>query len=109
MKGGSRDRHVRKVLVPLAGALACHGLSAGAQTPSPARSAVAAPPTIAGWDEKDGVLRIVVSARDPGVPNWIDTAGYSRGLIQGRWTDCESQPIPTVRKVPLADVLMQPS
>jgi hypothetical protein len=53
--------------------------------------------------DKDGVLRIVVSARDPGVPNWIDTAGYSRGLIQGRWTDCDSQPIPTVRKVPLAD------
>jgi hypothetical protein len=54
--------------------------------------------------DKDGVLRIVVSARDPNVPNWLDTAGYPQGLIQGRWTDCDSQPIPTVRKLPLAEV-----
>ena len=54
--------------------------------------------------DKDGVLRIVVSAKDPGVPNWLDTAGYPRGLIQGRWTDCDSQPTPSVRKVALADV-----
>jgi hypothetical protein len=54
--------------------------------------------------DKDGVLRIVVSAKDPGVKNWLDTAGYSTGAIQGRWTDCDSQPIPSVRKVALADV-----
>lgn len=54
--------------------------------------------------DADGVLRIVVSARDPGVPNWLDTAGYPQGLIQGRWADCDSQPVPTVRKVPLAEV-----
>jgi len=54
--------------------------------------------------DKDGVLRIVVSARDPGVLNWLDTAGYPRGVIQGRWMECSSKPIPTVRKVALADV-----
>jgi hypothetical protein len=54
--------------------------------------------------DADGVLRIVVSAHDPGVPNWLDTAGYGRGLIQGRWTGCDSQPIPTVHKVLLADL-----
>jgi hypothetical protein len=54
--------------------------------------------------DKDGVLRIVVSARDPGVPNWLDTAGYPTGVIQGRWLDCSSKPVPTVRKVALADV-----
>jgi hypothetical protein len=54
--------------------------------------------------DKDGVLRIVVSARDPGVLNWLDTAGYPRGVIQGRWLECSSKPIPTVRKVALADV-----
>ena len=54
--------------------------------------------------DADGVLRIVVSARDPGVPNWMDTAGHRIGLIQGRWTECNSQPIPTVRKIPLAEV-----
>jgi hypothetical protein len=54
--------------------------------------------------DADGVLRIVVSAKDPGVPNWLDTAGHPRGLIQGRWTDCDSQPIPSIRKVAFADV-----
>jgi hypothetical protein len=54
--------------------------------------------------DADGVLRIVVSARDPGVPNWLDTAGYPTGVIQGRWTECDSQPIPSVRVVELAKV-----
>ena len=54
--------------------------------------------------DKDGVLRIVVSARDPGVPNWLDTAGHPQGIIQGRWTECNAQPIPEVTKVKVADV-----
>jgi hypothetical protein len=54
--------------------------------------------------DADGVLRIVVAARDPGVLNWLDTAGYNKGLIQGRWTDCDAQPVPEIRKVALADV-----
>jgi hypothetical protein len=54
--------------------------------------------------DKDGVLRLVVSARDPGAPNWLDTAGWPQGLIQGRWTACDAQPVPSVRKVALADV-----
>lgn len=54
--------------------------------------------------DKDGVLRVVVSAKDPGVPNWLDTAGHPQGMIQGRWTYCDQQPIPSVRKVALADV-----
>ena len=54
--------------------------------------------------DKDGVLRIVVSAKDPGVPNWLDTSGYPKGLIQGRWADCEASPTPTVRKVAAAAV-----
>lgn len=54
--------------------------------------------------DADGKLRIVVSAKDPGVKNWLDTAGYPRGIIQGRWTGCDSQPIPTAKKVKVADV-----
>jgi hypothetical protein len=54
--------------------------------------------------DADGVLRIVVSARDPGVPNWLDTAGYPVGIIQGRWFECDTQPVPSARKVALADV-----
>ena len=55
--------------------------------------------------DPDGKLRIVVSARDSGARNWLDTAGYPTGIIQGRWTGCDSQPIPTVTKVRTADVL----
>lgn len=54
--------------------------------------------------DSDGRLRIVVSAKDPGVRNWLDTAGYTRGIIQGRWTGCDSQPVPTLTKVKLAQV-----
>jgi len=55
--------------------------------------------------DSDGILRHIVSARDPTVRNWLDTAGYPTGVIQGRWTDCDANPIPTIRKVKLADVL----
>jgi hypothetical protein len=54
--------------------------------------------------DADGLVRYVVSAKDPGVPNWLDTAGYASGAIQGRWADCSSSPIPTVHKVDIAQV-----
>jgi hypothetical protein len=50
-------------------------------------------------------LEAVISATDPGVPNWLDTAGYTKGTIVGRMMDCSSEPTtPTVTKVKLADV-----
>lgn len=54
--------------------------------------------------DQDGVLRMVVSAQDPGVPNWLDTAGHPLGVIQGRWTGCNSHPVPSTQKVPVAEV-----
>ena len=54
--------------------------------------------------DADGVLRIVVSGKDMGVPNWLDTAGHPTGVIQGRWTECNAQPVPSVKKVKLAEV-----
>ncbi len=54
--------------------------------------------------DKDGKLRIVISAKDPGVPNWLDTAGHPTGVVQGRWTDCNEQPIPTLKKVKFANI-----
>jgi hypothetical protein len=54
--------------------------------------------------DKDGVLRIVVASKDPGVPNWLDTAGYPQGLVQGRWYGCDAQPVPTMTKVKFADL-----
>jgi hypothetical protein len=36
--------------------------------------------------EADGrTVRIVVAARDPGHPNWIDTAGHAEGPMSLRW------------------------
>ena len=54
--------------------------------------------------DKDGKFRAVISAQDPGVPNWLDSAGYARGVIQGRWDRCSSWPLPTVTKVMITDV-----
>jgi hypothetical protein len=47
----------------------------------------------------DGWFRAVVSARDPGVPNWLDTSGYPSGAIQGRWFEASSAPTPAVKKL----------
>lgn len=55
--------------------------------------------------EPDGSWRIVVSDRDPGHPNWISTAGRSKGLIWLRWFLPDETPQrPTCRVVNLADV-----
>lgn len=54
--------------------------------------------------DRDGILRIVVAASDPGVPNWLDTAGYRQGMIEGRWMGCDSNPVPSVQKVPLIEL-----
>ena len=54
--------------------------------------------------DSDGKWRIVVSARDPGVRNWLNTAGYPTGMIQGRWTHCSSTPIPTITKVAFDEI-----
>ena len=40
--------------------------------------------------DADGRLRFVVSARDPGVPNWLDTTGQARGVLFSRWQDCSA-------------------
>jgi len=35
--------------------------------------------------DADGRFRFVISRRDPGVPNWLDTAGTARGYLFMRW------------------------
>lgn len=54
--------------------------------------------------DSDGKFRAVISAQDPGVPNWLDNGGYRSGMIQGRWNQCSSAPVPTLTRVKLADV-----
>jgi hypothetical protein len=54
--------------------------------------------------DSDGRFRAVVSLADPGVPNWIDTAGHSQGVLMGRWYESGANPLPTLTKVPLTEV-----
>ena len=52
-----------------------------------------------------GGLRVVVAAEDPGLPNWLDTAGHHRGTLMWRWNYPRSAPeVPRVRHVPWNDV-----
>jgi Protein of unknown function (DUF1214) len=60
-----------------------------------------------GIVDSDGIFRTVISARDPGVHNWLDTAGYKSGAVQGRWFGATATPNPNMRKVKLVDVMGQ--
>ena len=35
--------------------------------------------------DEDGVFRMVVAHRDPGVANWLDTSGHPEGFLTARW------------------------
>ncbi len=54
--------------------------------------------------DEDGMFRCVISHRDPGVPNWMDTGGRPLGLILGRYFKSETAPTPQLRVVPFDDV-----
>jgi hypothetical protein len=50
--------------------------------------------------DSDGMVRVVVAHEDPGVANWLDTAGHSEGAIILRCVLTESAPVPTCTVVP---------
>lgn len=54
--------------------------------------------------DKDGRFRAVLAHQDPGIANWLDTAGDTYGMLIGRWYRCSSHPVPQVRKVKFADL-----
>jgi hypothetical protein len=49
--------------------------------------------------DPDGRFRIVVSSRDPGIANWLDTLGYRNGVVLYRWIKSQDGPEPTVEVV----------
>jgi hypothetical protein len=49
----------------------------------------------------DGGCAIVIAARDPGRPNWLDTAGHVEGSMCFRWIGASEIVDPTTRLVPL--------
>jgi len=54
--------------------------------------------------EADGSVRIVVAHEDPGVANWINTVGHSRGTMCLRWVRANTHPQPATRVVKLGDL-----
>ncbi len=54
--------------------------------------------------EPDGSLRIAVAHADPGLPNWIETAGHRRGTMCLRWVGASEHPDPATRVVPRAEL-----
>jgi len=59
--------------------------------------------------DADGIIRIVLSQQDPGVPNWIDTTGHREGFMSPRWAYSETPepqdwPVVSAKKVPLSEV-----
>jgi hypothetical protein len=54
----------------------------------------------------DGSVTLVIAAADPGVGNFLDTAGHRCGTMVLRWTRARHHPVPACRVVSLA-VLQQ--
>jgi Protein of unknown function (DUF1214) len=54
--------------------------------------------------DPDGLVRMVLSAEDPGVANWLDTAGHSDGPIILRCVRTKTSPTPTTRVVPIGGI-----
>ncbi len=59
--------------------------------------------------DPDGVRRLVVAHRDPGIPNWLDTSGHREGFLTPRWAYSETParedwPSITAQKVPFDEL-----
>ena len=59
--------------------------------------------------DPDGVIRLVVAHRDPGVPNWLDTTGHAEGFLTPRWAYSETPPQDqwpeiSAKRVPFAEL-----
>jgi hypothetical protein len=52
----------------------------------------------------DGSVTIVVAGADPGVGNFVDTAGHTCGTMLLRWTKAVDHPVPSCRLVELSDL-----
>ena len=54
--------------------------------------------------DPDGVFRAVICHDDPGLVNWLDTAGHERGTCIARFVMAERSPIPSYRVVKRNDL-----
>jgi hypothetical protein len=54
--------------------------------------------------DEDGKFRLAIAHADPGIENWLDTAGHPAGMVTYRWVLTTTEPAPDAAVVPLADV-----
>jgi len=54
--------------------------------------------------EPDGSVRVVVSHTNPGVPNWIETAGHRMGTMCWRWIGADRHPTLNTRVAKLSEL-----
>jgi hypothetical protein len=54
--------------------------------------------------DADGRFRAVVAHQDPGVPNWLDTAGNAKGTLTARFLNADRAPEPVFRRLPVEEV-----
>jgi hypothetical protein len=54
--------------------------------------------------DEDGFVRAVIAHDDPGVANWLDTAGHSAGPVILRCVRTETAPVPETRVLPFTAV-----
>ena len=54
--------------------------------------------------EPDGSVRVVVAHEDPGLPNWIETAGHRHGTMCWRWIGAKQHPEPRCRVAKRAEL-----
>jgi hypothetical protein len=52
----------------------------------------------------DGSVRIAIAHVDPGVDNWLDTAGHRLGTMTLRWVGAKEHPTPKTRVVKLSEL-----
>ena len=54
--------------------------------------------------DSDGLVRVTLCERDPGVANWLDTAGHSNGAMILRCVRTTTAPTPNARVVAFNDI-----
>lgn len=54
--------------------------------------------------DSDGLCRVVISSRDPGVQNWLDTQGAREGVVMVRYVWTANNPLPQVARVPFGEI-----
>lgn len=57
--------------------------------------------------DDDGIMRIVICHKDPGIANWLDAGGHRKGLVAMRYYLSNTQPIPYMKRVPFSALISE--